>query len=88
MSKLAIESVSRIFPGVRRGKPTRALEPTDLAVADADFVTIKLASGNLVRIPRTGIVGSADGVLIGMTAEQLEAQVSASAAPAEDAPAQ
>ena len=45
MSKLAIESVSRIFPGVRRGKPTRALEPTDLAVADNDFVTILGPSG-------------------------------------------
>ena len=28
MSKLAIENVSRIFPGVRGGAPTRALEPT------------------------------------------------------------
>ena len=45
MSKLAIENVSRIFPGVRRGAPTRALEPTDLAVADNDFVTILGPSG-------------------------------------------
>ena len=27
MSKLAIESVSRIFPGLRRSVPTKALEP-------------------------------------------------------------
>ena len=45
---------------------------------DAEFVTIKLASGNKVRIPRSGIVGSATGAVIGLTAEQLEAQVSAS----------
>ena len=45
MSKLAIENVSRIFPGVRRGAPTRALEPTDFAVADNDFVTILGPSG-------------------------------------------
>ncbi len=45
MSKLAIENVSRIFPGVRRGAPTRALEPTNLAVADNDFVTILGPSG-------------------------------------------
>ena len=45
MSKLAIENVSRIFPGVRRGAPTRALEPTNFAVADNDFVTILGPSG-------------------------------------------
>jgi NitT/TauT family transport system ATP-binding protein len=45
VSKLAIENVSRIFPGVRRGAPTRALEPTSLAVADNDFVTILGPSG-------------------------------------------
>ena len=45
MSKLAIEHVSRTFPGVHRGPPTRALEPIDLAVADNDFVTILGPSG-------------------------------------------
>ena len=43
---------------------------------DAEFVTIKLASGNKVRIPRAGIVGSASGAVIGLTADELEAQVS------------
>ena len=32
MSKLRIENVSRVFPGVRGGQPTRALEPTTIAV--------------------------------------------------------
>jgi NitT/TauT family transport system ATP-binding protein len=45
MSKLVIEQVSRVFPGVRRGEPTRALEPIDLVVGDADFVTILGPSG-------------------------------------------
>jgi NitT/TauT family transport system ATP-binding protein len=45
VSKLAIEGVSRTFPGVRGGAPTRALEPTNLAVADNDFVTILGPSG-------------------------------------------
>jgi NitT/TauT family transport system ATP-binding protein len=45
VSKLAIENVSRIFPGVRGGAPTRALEPTSLVVADNDFVTILGPSG-------------------------------------------
>jgi len=45
VSKLVIENVSRIFPAVRGGVPTRALEPTSLAVADNDFVTILGPSG-------------------------------------------
>ncbi len=73
MSKLAIENVSRIFPGVRRGAPTRALEPTNLAVADNDFVTILGPSGcgksTLLRLiagldrPSTGRI-MLDGTLV------------------------
>ena len=32
---------------------------------DAEFATIKLASGKLVRIPRSGLGASADGAVIG-----------------------
>jgi NitT/TauT family transport system ATP-binding protein len=45
VSKLVIEGVSRVFPGVRGGTPTRALEPSTLAVGDNDFVTILGPSG-------------------------------------------
>jgi ABC-type nitrate/sulfonate/bicarbonate transport system ATPase subunit len=45
MSKLLIEGVSRTFPGVRGGAPTRALEPVDLSIADNDFLTILGPSG-------------------------------------------
>ncbi|HEX6219366.1 MAG TPA: hypothetical protein VFZ35_08855 [Sphingomicrobium sp.] len=45
---------------------------------DSQFATIKLASGKLVRIPRSGVVGSSDGAVIGLTAAQLEAQVAPS----------
>jgi NitT/TauT family transport system ATP-binding protein len=45
VSKLAIETISRVFPPVRGGAPTRALEPTNLAVGDNDFVTILGPSG-------------------------------------------
>ncbi|MBY0361502.1 MAG: ABC transporter ATP-binding protein [Phreatobacter sp.] len=45
MNKLVIENLSRVFPGVRGGEPTRALEPTSLAVAENDFVTILGPSG-------------------------------------------
>src|SRR5690349_18074287 len=66
MPKLVIEKVSRTFPGVRGGSPTRALEPVDLRIADNDFITILGPSGcgksTLLRIvagldkPSTGTV--------------------------------
>jgi NitT/TauT family transport system ATP-binding protein len=66
MSKLVIEKVSRMFPGVHGGAPTRALEPVDLRIADNDFITILGPSGcgksTLLRIvagldkPSTGQV--------------------------------
>ncbi len=43
--KLLIDNVSRVFPGVRGGPPTRALEPTRLEVAENDFITILGPSG-------------------------------------------
>lgn len=42
---------------------------------DADFVTIKLESEKLVRIPRAGIAAGAEGAVIGMTAQELAAHV-------------
>jgi NitT/TauT family transport system ATP-binding protein len=43
--KLLIDGVSRVFPGQRGGEPTRALEPTRLAVAENDFITVLGPSG-------------------------------------------
>jgi ABC-type nitrate/sulfonate/bicarbonate transport system ATPase subunit len=45
MPRLVITDVSRQFPGVRGGAPTRALEPTSLAVEDNDFITVLGPSG-------------------------------------------
>ena len=45
MSRLLIDRVSRTFPGVRGGPPTRALEPTSLDVADGDFICVLGPSG-------------------------------------------
>jgi NitT/TauT family transport system ATP-binding protein/sulfonate transport system ATP-binding protein len=66
MPSLLIDGVSRTFPGVRGGAPTRALEPTMLHVGDNDFITILGPSGcgksTLLRIvagldqPTTGRV--------------------------------
>ena len=66
MGFLSVEAVSKEFPGVRGGAPTRALEKTDLTVGDNDFITILGPSGcgksTLLRIvagletPSTGRV--------------------------------
>jgi NitT/TauT family transport system ATP-binding protein len=45
MSKLAIDAVSRIFPGGRGHAPTVALEPTTLTIGDNDFISILGPSG-------------------------------------------
>src|SRR5205814_978497 len=45
MSKLAIDAVSRTFPGGRGHAPTVALEPTRLTVTDNDFISILGPSG-------------------------------------------
>jgi ABC-type nitrate/sulfonate/bicarbonate transport system ATPase subunit len=42
---LAIEGLSRVFPGPSGAAPVRALEPTTLAVAENDFITILGPSG-------------------------------------------
>jgi len=66
VARLLIEEVSRTFPGMRGGPPTRALEPTSLAVGDNDFIGVLGPSGcgksTLLRIvaglevPTTGRV--------------------------------
>jgi ABC-type nitrate/sulfonate/bicarbonate transport system ATPase subunit len=45
VSAVAIEGVSRTFPGVRGSAATQALLPTSLAVGDNDFITILGPSG-------------------------------------------
>ncbi|HET7413556.1 MAG TPA: ABC transporter ATP-binding protein [Pararhizobium sp.] len=64
MSKLLVERVSRTFAGTHGGKPVQALQPTDLVVADNDFITILGPSGcgksTLLRIV-AGLDAPTDG---------------------------
>jgi preprotein translocase subunit YajC len=65
--------VAAIF---KEGAPVRGTGGVDagtITALDADTVTLKLASGTLVRVPRSGIAAAADGLVVGMTAKQLEA---------------
>ena len=45
MAQLAIEEVSRVFPGARGRAPTRALEKISLTVAESEFLAILGPSG-------------------------------------------
>jgi ABC-type nitrate/sulfonate/bicarbonate transport system ATPase subunit len=66
VSRLSIRGVGRSFAGMHGGPPTLALQPTDLEVADNDFITVLGPSGcgksTLLRIvagldePSTGQV--------------------------------
>lgn len=47
---------------------------------DADFATLKLSSGQLVKIPRAGLAIGPQGAYIGTTATALESQISGSTA--------
>lgn len=74
MDKLVAASAASMAVGASvkgsAGSPVGTIEKID-----EQYVTIKLVSGNFVKIPRSGIVGTPDGAMIGMTAEALEAQV-------------
>ena len=48
-----------------------------IEAVDAQFVTLKLASGTSIRVPRNAIAGGPDGPVTGMTAEQVEAAAKA-----------
>lgn len=50
-----------------------------LDAIDAQFATLKLTSGKLVRIPRSGIAADANGAVVGITAAELSAAADAAA---------
>lgn len=41
---------------------------------EGDLVTLKLTSGKLVRLPKSGFAPGPNGLVIGLTAQQLEAE--------------
>jgi len=73
------QAAAKIAPGAAVKDSTGAPVGTITAVDD-QFVTIKLASGADVRLPRTGVAAGATGVVVGSTAAQLQAAAQAAAA--------
>ncbi|HEX4736121.1 MAG TPA: hypothetical protein VH331_01015 [Allosphingosinicella sp.] len=78
------QAAAKIAPGAAVSDPSGGAVGTISAV-DPQFVTVKLASGTEVRLPRSGVAPGPNGVVIGSTAAQLEAAAKA-AAPAAAAP--
>jgi len=76
--KSLAEAAAAIAPGATVKGSGGAVIGTIDAV-DTEFVTIKLGSGNLVRIPRSGVAAGNGDVVIGLTAQELEAQSAGSA---------
>ncbi|HEV2748506.1 MAG TPA: hypothetical protein VGW34_14570 [Allosphingosinicella sp.] len=52
---------------------------------DAQFVTVKLASGTAVRLPRNAVAAGPNGAVIGMTVAELEAAAKGAAPAAAEA---
>ncbi len=71
VEKTLAEAGKKIAPGATVSGSQGARVGTIEAV-DGEFVTLKLASGKLVRLPRTGVAPGPDGAVIGMTAAELE----------------
>lgn len=66
---------AKIAPGAEvRGSGGAVLGTIDSL--DSEFATLKLTGGASVRLPRTSLGVDAKGVFVGLTAEQLQAQLS------------
>jgi preprotein translocase subunit YajC len=74
VEKSKAEAAKAIAPGATVKGSGGAAVGTIEAVDD-ETITIKLESGSLVRIPRSGVAAGNGEVVIGLTAEELQAQV-------------
>lgn len=78
------QAQAAIAPGAQVYGQGGALAGT-IASVDDQYVTIKLTTGDLVRVPKTGVAAANGRVIVGATAAQLKAgagQASASTQPA------
>lgn len=74
VEKSKAEAAKSIAAGATVRGSSGAIVGTIDAV-DEETITIKLASGALVRVPRSGVAAGNGEVVIGLTAEELQAQV-------------
>ncbi|HET9640182.1 MAG TPA: hypothetical protein VFP12_13345 [Allosphingosinicella sp.] len=72
VDKAEAAAAAQIVAGATVKGPTGA-EVGKIEAVDAQFVTLKLASGATVRAPRTAFAGGPAGPVTSLTADQLEA---------------
>lgn len=78
VEKSQAEAAKAIAPGATVKGSDGAVAGT-IDLVDADTVTIKVASGALVRVPRTGVAAGNGEVVVGLTAADLQAQAAPAA---------
>ncbi len=80
VEKTLAEAAAKLAPGAAvtgsQGSPVGTIQ-----AIEGEFVTLKLTSGTLVRLPRSGIAPAPGGAVIGMTAAELDAAAAAAAGP-------
>lgn len=78
VEKTLASAAEKIAPGAAVGDQAGGAVGTITAV-DAESVTVKLASGTLVRLPKAAVAPGPNGAVVGSTAAQLEAAAKGSA---------
>jgi preprotein translocase subunit YajC len=68
--KLKAEAAAAVAPGAQVYGSDGTLAGTIESI-DTELVTIKLASGEMVRLPRSGVGGSDKGAVLGVTTARL-----------------
>jgi preprotein translocase subunit YajC len=76
--KTLAQAAAQIVPGATV-KGTGGAVLGTIESLDTDTATIKLTTGESVRFPRSGMAAGADGVVVGLTLDQLKAQLGAKA---------
>jgi preprotein translocase subunit YajC len=76
--KSLAEAAAAIAPGATvKGSGGTVVGTID--AVDTETVTIKLSSGSLVRVPKSGVAAGNGEVVVGLTAQELEAGAAPSA---------
>ena len=72
VEKSQAEAAASIAPGATV-KGSGGVVVGTIDAVDTETVTIKLASGALVRVPKSGVAAGTGEIVVGLTAQELEA---------------
>jgi hypothetical protein len=72
--KAVADAEASVTPGAVV-KGLNGVQVGTIQAVDSENVTLKLDTGQVVILPRSGVAGRPDGAIVGLTAEQLAAKV-------------